>query len=71
MLSYLITALLVLALYLRPDKLLLLAAIAISCVVLLAGRYHYRRGQVHKDALMEYLLVLLAVLVVLIGALYR
>ena len=68
LLAYLIVAALVCTVIVKPSLVLMWSAGGLILLVMLATHYHTRQGRIHKDTLIEYMLVLLASLVVLLGA---
>ena len=69
MLAYGVTAGLIVAAVVRPSQALTVTTICLVAVMFIALRHHARIGRVSKDAIMEYALLLVAVLIILAGAL--
>lgn len=66
LLAYASVVLLLLTLALHPNWLFLAVSAALSGILAMTAMHHYRQGRVTKDAYLEYVLVLLAVIFVLI-----
>lgn len=69
LLAYAIVLALLVAAILKPSHILIWAVGVIILLIVFTTRYHARQGRVPKDTVLEYVLVLIATLVVLLGAL--
>jgi heme O synthase-like polyprenyltransferase len=66
--AYAVTIMLILALSLRPSWLFMGISLALGAILLLLSLHHYHERTVHRDTYIEYLLVVVAVTIILIGA---
>jgi NADH:ubiquinone oxidoreductase subunit 6 (subunit J) len=69
LLAYAIIGILLLAAIVRPSQILIWTAGVLIVLTVIATRYHAQQDRVRKDTVIEYVLVLIAALVVLFGAL--
>lgn len=69
LLAYAIIGVLIIAVILKPSHVLIWAAGSLTLLIVIAVHYHVKQGHIHKDTIVEYVLVLIAALVVLLGAL--
>lgn len=71
LLAYATVIALLVAAILRPSQILIWTTGVVIIIMIFTTRYHTRQGRVPKDTILEYVLVLIATLVVLFGALHR
>jgi len=67
----LITVTLIIATFIVPERTLVLACVAVGLITLCISRYHYLHRRVSRDIILEYVLVLIAALFVLLGAIQQ
>jgi hypothetical protein len=68
LLAYAVVAILLIAVVLKPSQVFIWATGITILLILIVARYHVKQGHLNKDALLEYILVLIATLAILIGA---
>ena len=68
LLAYAIVGILLVAAIIKPSRILIWTSGVLIVLTIIATRYHAHQGRVHKDTILEYVLVLIAALVVLLGA---
>lgn len=71
LLAYAIIVILLIATLAKPSQILAWTTGILILLTIVATRYHAKQGRVHKDTILEYVLVLIAALVVLLGAIRR